>query len=52
MKTIKRDVAGHFCDAKNLNFFLHTDVVADGETDAFRKASYCISLIENIVTAR
>jgi hypothetical protein len=43
-KAETRDVAGHFCDAANCRFFMHTDIVPVGK-DAYKKAAYCISLI-------
>ena len=45
MKTVKRDVPGHFCDNENCAFFMHTDICEDDVSDAYSDASYCVSLI-------
>jgi hypothetical protein len=45
MKTIKRDVPGHFICADRCSFFMHTDILSDDAKDAYTQASICVSLI-------
>jgi hypothetical protein len=45
VKTIKRDVAGHFCDNQRCGFWMHSDICTDESTDAYTETLYCVSLI-------